>query len=515
MISLEDTRCIRCDGNLVWMASPASLEISDSAIHCEKCGQGYPAISGIPVLCQYDEAETLGLIEITANADHNPQIPRESMADLEKTLAQYHLADEKDKQQILEKSAYGPYILPRYNEWTQINSFLTDLDLTGKKVLDVGAGVGFDSHRLVQKGAHVTALEISPLLCRAGKKSLPEIRWVGGLSHILPFKDQTFDFIFCNAALHHMRDIPATMTEMLRALKPGGSIITTCDSFRADSLGEDLELHIFNNNPDVLMGVNERIPRLREFLQMPTNYQDHLQVKIISQGLQNVPREADGRTAIPELKEWSLETTKQHLSHASGGIAMRLDLKKPVRIEPKTQKSSGLSPAEFVRNLSSQALALSVLATRIPNEYVNIPFPGSVQTKFELLNGWMFSRNADQRVGYRRGRWYLRRQQSEMNLTFEIRAFQKSETARTFSILVNNESVFKGPLSSNWQSVDIDLASIASGTSFCVEIRVNELHSEMDQNKFCIRKRNLAFVPISLHDKISRLSGGLKRWLTR
>jgi ubiquinone/menaquinone biosynthesis C-methylase UbiE len=105
--------------------------------------------------------------------------------------------------------------------------------LRGSQVLDVGARLGIDGYRHVVAGANVTALEFSPLLARAGAHNLPMMRWIGGFSHVLPFASGSFDFVVANAALHHLRDIPAAIFEMLRVLRPGGYLISTSDPYRA------------------------------------------------------------------------------------------------------------------------------------------------------------------------------------------------------------------------------------------------------------------------------------------
>ena len=80
---------------------------------------------------------------------------------------------------------------------------------------------------------------------------LPEVRWIGGLAHILPFASGTFDAVCCNAALHHMRDVSAALEEMLRVLKPGGWLITTGDLYRSRRSTMAVELEVFNRHPDV------------------------------------------------------------------------------------------------------------------------------------------------------------------------------------------------------------------------------------------------------------------------
>ena len=105
------------------------------------------------------------------------------------------------------------------DEWLHFTELTEDLSFAGLHVLDVGARTGFDTHRLVVAGAKVTALSTESNACRRGIGVLPEVHWIGGLAHILPFASGTFDAVCCNAALHHMRDVSAALEEMLRVLR--------------------------------------------------------------------------------------------------------------------------------------------------------------------------------------------------------------------------------------------------------------------------------------------------------
>ena len=97
---------------------------------------------------------------------------------------------------------------------------LAGLPLTGRRALDAGAGTGFDASMLVRCGAEVTALDFSPLLAGQGRVSLPKARWVGGSARLLPFRDGVFDLVMATHALHHLRDLPLAIGEMLRVLRP-------------------------------------------------------------------------------------------------------------------------------------------------------------------------------------------------------------------------------------------------------------------------------------------------------
>ena len=52
----------------------------------------------------------------------------------------------------------------------------------------------------------------------------------------MTFPDATFDIVCLSNSLHHLVDIPATMKEMQRVVKPSGAILI--NEMRSDELGE-------------------------------------------------------------------------------------------------------------------------------------------------------------------------------------------------------------------------------------------------------------------------------------
>ena len=262
LVIMHDLRCVACDGEFVEI-------IQGQNLICMGCEKKYPFVLGVPYIGEFDKNEIIGLIEIAANLSNrkNFGVTPKEVERWETVLEEFHNSDNKEGLRKNNPIVQSPYFGNRYGEWKEIKTLTQDIDLHGKKVLDIGAGLGWDSHRLHLLGANVTALEYSPLLAESGRENFPHIRWVGGFSHVLPFKNQMFDAVFCNAALHHMRDVSKAISEALRVLKQGGILVTTCDSFRPDSTKEDFELKIFDAEPAVLLGVNEGIPRLTEFIE--------------------------------------------------------------------------------------------------------------------------------------------------------------------------------------------------------------------------------------------------------
>jgi len=98
-------------------------------------------------------------------------------------------------------------------------------DLSGKKVLDVGAGTGRLAIRLAQKGAEITALDISEEML--GKIKNKKIEKVIGEAEYLSFKNESFDIVVATFLIVHLKDLKRFFDEVYRVLKPGGLFLVT------------------------------------------------------------------------------------------------------------------------------------------------------------------------------------------------------------------------------------------------------------------------------------------------
>ena len=96
------------------------------------------------------------------------------------------------------------------------------------RVLDVAAGTGNASIPAAQKGAEVTASDLTPELLEAGKQRAEaegvELEWVEADAENLPFEDESFDVVMSSIgamfAPHH-QDVA---DELVRVTRPGGTI---------------------------------------------------------------------------------------------------------------------------------------------------------------------------------------------------------------------------------------------------------------------------------------------------
>lgn len=101
-------------------------------------------------------------------------------------------------------------------------------DLRGKTVLDYGCGAGDNAVILAAKGASVIAIDISPDLIEIAKKRAAandlaiDYRVASACETGLP--DQSVDVAFAHAILHHL-DLKKARREVLRVLRPGGTLV--------------------------------------------------------------------------------------------------------------------------------------------------------------------------------------------------------------------------------------------------------------------------------------------------
>ena len=96
----------------------------------------------------------------------------------------------------------------------------------GKKVLEIGVGLGADHQRFAQAGADLHGIDLTE---RAVEHTRRFIELSGQKSNLrvgdaenIDFPNQHFDIVYSWGVLHHSPDTPRAIAEVYRILKPGG-----------------------------------------------------------------------------------------------------------------------------------------------------------------------------------------------------------------------------------------------------------------------------------------------------
>lgn len=114
---------------------------------------------------------------------------------------------------------YGPW-MPKVMEFDKH---------AGKKVIEIGGGMGTDLAQFAKNGAIVTDFDLSAGHLEHAKRSFRlrglKGEFVHGDGENIPFPDNTFDVVYSNGVIHHTPDTAGVVRHMFRILKPGGKAI--------------------------------------------------------------------------------------------------------------------------------------------------------------------------------------------------------------------------------------------------------------------------------------------------
>ncbi len=100
------------------------------------------------------------------------------------------------------------------------------VDLEGKRILDIGCGVGAFVRRLREFSLRIAGIDVDAERVIEGGKEVPGLALAVG-EH-LPFADGAFDVILLHEVLEHVTDDLATLRETHRLLAPGGKAVIFC-----------------------------------------------------------------------------------------------------------------------------------------------------------------------------------------------------------------------------------------------------------------------------------------------
>jgi ubiquinone/menaquinone biosynthesis C-methylase UbiE len=154
----------------------------------------------------------------------------------------------------------------------------TQVDLSGKKVLEVSCGHGGGASYLVRtlRPASYTGLDFNAdgiAFCQK-RHQLPGLDFVHGDAESLPFPDESFDAVLNVEASHAYPRFPRFLAEVARVLRPGGHFLYTdlrghqeipeWEAALADAPMRQLSERVIN--PEVLRGLEKNSARSLELI---------------------------------------------------------------------------------------------------------------------------------------------------------------------------------------------------------------------------------------------------------
>jgi SAM-dependent methyltransferase len=114
----------------------------------------------------------------------------------------------------------------RYELEPYIPDFAEFARWSGKRVLEIGVGLGADHQNFAQRGAQVSGVDLTPRAIEHTKRRFEALGLTSSLqvadAEALPFAESGFDLVYSWGVLHHSPDTQQAINEVHRVLSPGG-----------------------------------------------------------------------------------------------------------------------------------------------------------------------------------------------------------------------------------------------------------------------------------------------------
>jgi len=117
----------------------------------------------------------------------------------------------------------------RYDKIDYLRDYVGFSRYKGKKVLEIGCGVGIDLLQFARAGADVSAVDLTLNAVQLATANLAREGYQGNLrvgnAESLDFPDGCFDVVYSHGVLHHTVDTEKSIDEVYRVLRTGGEAI--------------------------------------------------------------------------------------------------------------------------------------------------------------------------------------------------------------------------------------------------------------------------------------------------
>ncbi len=150
--------------------------------------------------------------------------------------AQYIHGVHRAEQDRLER--LNALINPAFIEFIEIQK--------GDSVLEVGSGLGIVVSELARRypDSSFQGMDTSPEQLARARFAHPNLKFIKGDAHELPFDDSSFDVVYCRFVLEHVHDPANVLRGMKRILKKGGRVFIQENDVAVITFDPDLPVYL-------------------------------------------------------------------------------------------------------------------------------------------------------------------------------------------------------------------------------------------------------------------------------
>jgi len=254
---LKILRCPLCRSESLDIKNPLmdEFEIREGEVICLDCNTGYKIKDGIVDFLTRPDSTILKEIQAISNEDYFQDIDG-------KRYKVNRDAIEKFKDAFLSlPEGNGSIFFKKGGCFRSIRDGSHRFYDTLRKmrlgkddfILSIGDGFGYASYRFAREGSYAVALDIGSYLL-AGDIYIKDAYFERIFSdmHMMPFKDSSFDIVFCSAALHHSTHLKDAFLEISRVLKDNGRVYIINESAKgifenSNSIFDELKKRGYND----------------------------------------------------------------------------------------------------------------------------------------------------------------------------------------------------------------------------------------------------------------------------
>lgn len=135
------------------------------------------------------------------------------------------------EREYLTKEYFDEIEKHRYFTHPWILDTINSLDLQGKKVLEIGCGMGTDHLAMARKGGIMHTVDLTPRNLEITRERFKQYGYrtqlALGDAEFLPYPTNSMDFVYSFGVIHHSPDTDKIISEIHRVLKPGGKCYVT------------------------------------------------------------------------------------------------------------------------------------------------------------------------------------------------------------------------------------------------------------------------------------------------